>query len=57
LGTSSSGTPPQTAGSFSKLVGEDYLKYVAFKVDRLHLAETKCLEMPEGSLKIQAQPR
>jgi hypothetical protein len=30
---------------------EGDLKYVAFKVYRLHLAQTKCLEVPGGSLK------
>jgi hypothetical protein len=32
-------------------VDEGDLQYVAFKVGKLHLAKTKCLEVPEGSLK------
>jgi hypothetical protein len=38
-------------GSSSKPVDEGDLQYVAFKVGRLHLAKTKCLEVPGGSLK------
>jgi hypothetical protein len=45
-GASTSGTPPRGAGSFSKPVDEGELQYVALKVGRLHLAQTRCLEMP-----------
>jgi hypothetical protein len=49
LEASSSGIPPQGAGGSSKPVGEDDLQYVAFNVGRLHLAKTKCLEVPKVS--------
>jgi hypothetical protein len=51
LGASGSGIPPQGASGSSIPVDESDLQYVAFKVDRLHLAQTKCPEMPGGSLK------
>jgi hypothetical protein len=51
LGASSSGTPPQIADGSSKPVNEDDLKYGDFKAGRLHLAKTKYLEVPGGSLK------
>jgi hypothetical protein len=44
LGISSAGIPPQTGGGSSKPVDEGDLQYAAFMVDRLHLAQTKCLE-------------
>jgi hypothetical protein len=47
-GAGSSGTPQ---GADSRPADEDVLQYVAFKVDRLHLAQTKCLEVLGGSLK------
>jgi hypothetical protein len=43
--------PPQGAGGSSKPVEKGDLQCVVFKVDRLHLALTKFLEMPGGSLK------
>jgi hypothetical protein len=52
-----SGIPPQRAGSSRKPVDEGDLRYVACKVDMLYLAQIKCLEIPEGSLKSQKDPR
>jgi hypothetical protein len=47
-----SGTPPQGPGGSRKHVDESGLLYKAFKVDRLHLANSKWLEMLGKSLKI-----
>jgi hypothetical protein len=51
LGSSSSAILPHGVGGSGKFVDEGDLQYVAFKVDRLHLAQIKCLEVPGGSLK------
>jgi hypothetical protein len=55
LGDSCSGFPPQGAGSSSKPVNEGDLQCLAFKEGRLHLAKTKRLEVPGGSLKSQGE--
>jgi hypothetical protein len=57
LGGSGSDTPPQRGGGSRKPVDEGDIKSVLFKVDRLHLAWSECLEMPEGRLKSQGGAR